>query len=152
MIEVKEEIKKSKFIGYAIKLSSVQQANEIFEKLKKEHKKATHVCFAYKIISNGVESVKFFDDGEPNGTAGRPILSVIEKSGSENVAVFVVRYFGGIKLGAGGLVRAYTKLASMALEQLKNDNNWIKANWKKWKLQSVFRWRLRFEFNAWNNL
>ena len=79
--------------------------------MKKQHKKATHICYAYK-ITNGAEIVKFSDDGEPSGTAGRPILGVIEKRGKTNVIVAVVRYFGGVKLGAGGLVRAYTKTAS----------------------------------------
>lgn len=109
------EIKKSKFLAYSLKVESVEEAINVFEKLKKQHKKANHVCFAYKIVSNGVEQVKFFDDGEPNGTAGRPILSVIEKKGLENVAVYVVRYFGGVKLGAGGLIRAYSKAASGVL-------------------------------------
>ena len=82
--------------------------------LRKEHKKATHICYAYSITSPFAE--KAVDDGEPGGTAGRPILNVIQKRGEKNVCVFVVRYFGGIKLGAGGLVRAYTRTASMLFE------------------------------------
>lgn len=120
MKNVTYEIKKSTFIGFFEKVSSVCEVESIFEKLKKEYKKATHICFAYKIKSNGVEQVKFFDDGEPTGTAGRPILSVIEKKGLLNVVVFVVRFFGGVKLGSGGLLRAYSKITSLVLE---NENN-----------------------------
>lgn len=109
------EIKKSKFLAFALETNSATQAQEVFQALKKQHKKANHVCYAYKIVSNGVEQVKFSDDGEPSGTAGKPILSVIEKKNMENVAVYVVRYFGGVKLGAGGLVRAYSKAASGVL-------------------------------------
>jgi len=114
------EIKKSIFIGIYENVTSVNEVEEKFENLKKEHKRATHICFAYKIKLNGVEQVKFFDDGEPTGTAGRPILSVIEKKGLFNIVVFVVRYFGGVKLGSGGLLRAYSKTTSMVL---KNENN-----------------------------
>ena len=109
------EIKKSKFYGYSFSVTKQEQVLEILAKLKKEHKKATHICYAYKII-DGQEYVKFNDDGEPNGTAGRPILNVIEKKKLSNIVVFVVRYFGGIKLGAGGLVRAYTNCASDLLK------------------------------------
>lgn len=111
------EIQKSKFIGYAYHVNDVKNVEEILSVQRKDHKKATHICYAYK-INSGVEIVKFSDDGEPQGTAGRPILSVIEKKKLNNVLVVVVRYFGGIKLGAGGLVRAYTKTASLALGEL----------------------------------
>ena len=110
------EIKKSKFYGYRYDITTQSEADEIVAGLRKEHKKATHVCFAYKIVG-GQEIVKFSDDGEPSGTAGRPILGVIEKKNLKNVLVVVVRYFGGIKLGAGGLVRAYTKSASDVLSE-----------------------------------
>lgn len=108
------EIQKSKFYGYAYHVSDTKSVEEILSQLKTIHKKSTHICYAYKIVSS-VEQVKFSDDGEPSGTAGRPILSVVEKKKLTNVLVVVVRYFGGIKLGAGGLVRAYTKCASLAL-------------------------------------
>lgn len=109
-------IKKSKFYGYAYDVSSEEEIKTHLEKLKKENKKATHICYAYSLLSNGVQKEKFCDDNEPNGTAGRPILEVIKKKNMNNVVVFVVRYFGGIKLGAGGLIRAYTKTTSGALE------------------------------------
>lgn len=120
MKEQSFEIKKSTFIGFFSKVTSVSEVEELLKEIKKQHKKAKHICFAYKIISSGTEHVKFSDDGEPTGTAGRPILSVIEKKKLENVVIFVVRYFGGIKLGSGGLIRAYTKTASMVSE---NENN-----------------------------
>ena len=110
------EIKKSKFIGYAYKISSVSDVKNTLEKLKKEHKKATHICYAYKLIGEDY-SEKAFDDGEPNGTAGKPILNVINKKNLSNILVVVVRYFGGIKLGAGGLLRAYSKTASETLKE-----------------------------------
>lgn len=109
------EIKKSKFYGYLFEVKSQNDVLAILANLKKEHKKATHICYAYKIV-DGQEIVKFNDDGEPSGTAGRPILNVIEKKKLCNVLVCVVRYFGGIKLGAGGLVRAYTKCTSELLK------------------------------------
>ena len=109
--------KKSKFYGYAYKVESAKQVDEIIAALKKEHKKATHVCQAYNRSAEQVLA-KAVDDGEPRGTAGRPIFNVIDKKNLRNVLLVVVRYFGGIKLGAGGLVRAYTKCASGAVEEV----------------------------------
>lgn len=106
--------KKSRFIGYLFCCKTLQDVEKSLSELKKEHKKATHICYAYSLSSPFLE--KAVDDGEPGGTAGRPILSVIQKKGKKDVCVFVVRYFGGIKLGAGGLVRAYTKTASEVLK------------------------------------
>lgn len=105
------EIKKSKFIGYAFFCADTETANNYLASLRLEHKKATHVCYAYVINSNEKAS----DDGEPQGTAGLPILEIIKKRKLTNVLVVVVRYFGGIKLGAGGLVRAYGESATLAL-------------------------------------
>ena len=104
-------ISKSKFIAYSFAVHSSQQVSEYLGFLKKEHSDATHICYAYKFF--GTE--KCFDDGEPQGTAGKPILDCIKKSGFENVLIAVVRYFGGIKLGAGGLLRAYSNSASNVL-------------------------------------
>ena len=105
--------KKSRFVGYLFECKSASDVEKSLSELKKEHKKATHICYAYSLSSPFLE--KAVDDGEPGGTAGRPILSVIQKKGRHDVCVFIVRYFGGIKLGAGGLVRAYTKTASEVL-------------------------------------
>ena len=105
--------KKSRFLGYLFECKTAQDVEKSLSELKKEHKKATHICFAYSLSNPFLE--KAVDDGEPGGTAGRPILSVIQKKGEKDVCVFIVRYFGGIKLGAGGLVRAYTKTTSEVL-------------------------------------
>lgn len=109
------EIKKSKFISKLYRVSSLEEVNNILTKLKKEYNDATHHCYAY-IINN---SKKSSDDGEPGGTAGIPILQVLDKNNLNYVLCVVIRYFGGIKLGAGGLVRAYTKSIS---ELIKNTN------------------------------
>ena len=106
--------KKSRFIGYLFNCDNVEDVQNALLLLKNEHKKATHICYAYSLKNPFLE--KAVDDGEPGGTAGKPILSVIQKKGASNVCVFVVRYFGGIKLGAGGLVRAYTKTTSEAMK------------------------------------
>lgn len=111
------EVKKSKFYSFAFEVDTKQQCDEILADLQKQHKKATHVCYAY-VLSN---TAKMSDDGEPSGTAGRPILNVLEKRKMQNIMVVVIRYFGGVKLGAGGLVRAYTKSASLALENFNKD-------------------------------
>lgn len=105
-------IKKSRFITKLIYIDDIDEVNKIIDNLKKEYKKATHICYAY--IIDGKE--KAVDDGEPSGTAGRPILNVIQKKSVTNVLAVVIRYFGGIKLGAGGLVRAYTNSISDAFK------------------------------------
>lgn len=116
MIENEIIIKKSKFITKLYNIEDVKEISSIIEDLKKEYKKATHICYAY--IINGQE--KAVDDGEPSGTAGRPILNVLQKRKENKKLVVVIRYFGGVKLGAGGLVRAYTKSASEILKKLEN--------------------------------
>lgn len=108
-------IKKSRFIGYAKPVSTEEEALQFIEELKKQHWNATHNCSAY-MIGERDEIQKQSDDGEPSGTAGRPILEVIKHQGLKNVAIVVTRYFGGIMLGAGGLVRAYTDGAVAAIE------------------------------------
>lgn len=107
-------INKSRFIAYRLELTSLEQVKPFLLGLKKEHKKANHVCYAY-VYKGEVVSEKCSDDGEPNGTAGYPILNVIKKKNLTNTLVAVVRYFGGIKLGAGGLTRAYTKATAEVL-------------------------------------
>lgn len=100
-------IKKSRFIGHARPVESEDEAVAWIEQLKKKYWDATHNCSAYRIGERD-ECQKASDDGEPSGTAGKPILEVIKHRGLKNTAVVVTRYFGGIMLGAGGLVRAYT--------------------------------------------
>ena len=102
------EIKKSKFISKIFKVYDIEEANNILSHLKTEYNDATHQCYAYIINDHKKSS----DDGEPSGTAGTPILQVLEKNNLNYALCVVIRYFGGIKLGAGGLVRAYTKAAS----------------------------------------
>lgn len=115
--------KKSRFIGIAYNVDTKSQIDEILLSIKKEHKKCRHICFAYK-ISAPEYLIKCSDDGEPNGTAGRPILNIIEKKNLDHILVVVIRYFGGIKLGAGGLFRAYTNCASGAVEEFINNGTY----------------------------
>lgn len=105
--------KKSLFIGYATIVKSEEEALEIIKSKKKEYSDATHNVYAYMI---GDTIARYSDDNEPQGTAGMPALNSIRMSGITDVLVVVTRYFGGILLGAGGLVRAYSTAASMALE------------------------------------
>lgn len=109
------EIKKSNFISNIYKVSTIEEVNNILLDLKKEYSDATHHCYAY--IINDIK--KSSDDGEPGGTAGIPILQVLEKNNLNYVLCVVIRYFGGIKLGAGGLVRAYTKSISELIKNSK---------------------------------
>jgi uncharacterized YigZ family protein len=100
-------IKKSRFIGYAKPVNSEEEAVRFIESIKKQHAAATHNCSAYRIGQRD-EIQKQSDDGEPSGTAGKPIMEVIKNQGLKDIVVVVTRYFGGIMLGAGGLIRAYT--------------------------------------------
>lgn len=108
-------IEKSRFIGYALPVSSEEEARAFIAELHELHPQATHVCSAW-IIGAGGLAMRFSDDGEPSGTAGVPMLEVLKKEGLTDIVCGVVRYFGGVKLGAGGLIRAYTRGAVVALE------------------------------------
>lgn len=105
--------KKSRFIGRIWPVETEEEALARIQEMKKKHYDATHNCWAY-IIRDG--AVRFSDDGEPGGTAGMPMLQVLQREGLFNVVCVVTRYFGGILLGAGGLVRAYTKGAKIAVD------------------------------------
>jgi uncharacterized YigZ family protein len=105
--------KKSHFIGRVWPVETEEEALEKIQAMKKQHYGATHNCWAY-IIKDG--AVRFSDDGEPGGTAGMPMLQVLQREGLYNIVCVVTRYFGGILLGAGGLVRAYTKGAKIAVD------------------------------------
>ena len=109
------EINKSKFLTYIFKVKNPKEIANYLDELKIKYKDATHICYAY-IIDN---YSKFFDDNEPNGTAGKPILEVLKKNNLNNVVAFVIRYFGGIKLGSGGLIRAYSNSVSECLKKTK---------------------------------
>jgi uncharacterized YigZ family protein len=108
------EEKRSIFIGYAKPVKSEEEAAEFIKMIKSKHKDATHNVFGYT-MKKGVIA-RYSDDGEPQGTAGMPVLDVIRKSGVDDACVVVTRYFGGTLLGAGGLVRAYSQAAKIALE------------------------------------
>ena len=105
------EIKKSKFIAYYYEVQSKEEVKIIWESLKKEHKKARHIPYAYYIFNTAGKS----DDKEPSNTAGTPIFYILEHSNYRSHAIFVVRYFGGLKLGAGGLIRSYQEAAKQVL-------------------------------------
>ena len=108
-------VEKSTFIGYAKPIKTEEEAIEFVNEIKKKHKDATHNVWAYTVGEN-MNIQRYSDDGEPQGTAGIPTLEVIKKEDLRDVVVVVTRYFGGIKLGAGGLVRAYTKGAKVGIE------------------------------------
>ena len=111
------KVKGSRFIAQTIRSDSVEQAQSELELIRKREYAATHNCYAY-IVGTPEKDVafKYSDDGEPSGTAGRPIYNIISGSGITNVLLVVTRYFGGTKLGTGGLVRAYSESARLALE------------------------------------
>ncbi len=109
------EINKSRFIGYSKPVETEEEAQEFIEEISKKHYDATHNVYAYIIgLDMGIQ--RFSDDGEPSGTAGIPSLEVLKKEGLVNTVVVGTRYFGGTKLGAGGLIRAYTRTAKIAVD------------------------------------
>ncbi|MFD1361696.1 YigZ family protein [Lentibacillus salinarum] len=108
-------IQKSRFIGYVKRVETEEEAQAFIQKIKKKHHDATHNCSAYMVGEHN-QFQKANDDGEPSGTAGVPILEVLKKQELKDTAVVVTRYFGGIKLGAGGLIRAYSSTTSQALQ------------------------------------
>ena len=115
--QVQEEIKKSRFICHAKRIYSEEEARDFITAIKKEHYKATHNCSAF-IVGERSEIKRTSDDGEPSGTAGIPMLGVLENHNLTNVCVVVTRYFGGIKLGAGGLIRAYAGSVALAVKEI----------------------------------
>ena len=115
--QVQEEIKKSRFICHAKRVYSEEEARDFITAIKKEHYKATHNCSAF-IVGKRSEIKRTSDDGEPSGTAGVPMLGVLENHNLTNVCVVVTRYFGGIKLGAGGLIRAYAGSVALAVKEI----------------------------------
>lgn len=104
--------KKSRFIGYIKPVKSQKEARDFIEKISKENMQATHNVFVYRLIENDKEYFKYDDDGEPLNTAAKPMAEIFERKKVYNFALVCTRYFGGIKLGAGGLIRAYAKVAS----------------------------------------
>lgn len=115
--QVQEEIKKSRFICHTKRVYNEEEARDFISAIKKEHYKATHNCSAF-IVGERSEIKRTSDDGEPSGTAGVPMLGVLENHNLTNVCVVVTRYFGGIKLGAGGLIRAYAGSVALAVKEI----------------------------------
>ncbi|MBN2788717.1 MAG: YigZ family protein [Candidatus Delongbacteria bacterium] len=113
-----EKIKGSRFIGSIFKTESKEEAEEQLEMIRKKNYSATHNCFAYTV---GIDQpvTRFSDDGEPSGTAGRPMMNVLESSGLSNVLLVVTRYYGGTKLGTGGLMKAYSEAAKEVISNSK---------------------------------
>ena len=113
-------IKKSRFIGYLFSIKNQNDAIEKIKDIRKKHYDATHNCYAYIINDNGQTVIKSSDDGEPGGTAGVVIYEVLKKNNLTNILCVITRYFGGIKLGAGGLVRAYSQTTGETIKQITN--------------------------------
>lgn len=109
------EVSKSRFIAFANRVNNEAEAIAFIQKIKKQHWEARHNCSAY-LIGENTAWQKADDDGEPSGTAGKPILEVLKKQNLKDTVIVVTRYFGGIKLGAGGLIRAYGKATSLVLD------------------------------------
>ncbi len=107
-------VNKSRFIGYACPCETEEEALSFLRRIREKHRDATHNCYAY-VIGENAGIMRYSDDGEPGGTAGLPMMEVIKARGVVNCCVVVTRYFGGVLLGAGGLVRAYTKGCAIAL-------------------------------------
>ena len=115
--QAQEEIKKSRFICHIKRVTTEEEARNFIQAVKKEHYKATHNCSAF-ILGERSEMKRSSDDGEPSGTAGVPMLGVLENHQLTNVCAVVTRYFGGIKLGAGGLIRAYAGSVALAIKEI----------------------------------
>jgi len=111
------EEKKSKFIGYIKPVSTVEEAEKFIGSIKEMHPNATHNIPLYRVVENGQEYFKYNDDGEPANTAGKPMAEILNILDVYNVAIVATRYFGGIKLGAGGLIRNYAKTAKIAVNE-----------------------------------
>ena len=112
-------VKKSKFICNLIKVKTQEEAENMIKKMKKKYYDARHNCVAYRVMENEQIVEKSSDDGEPSGTAGGPMLNILKKNNLCNILVVVTRYFGGILLGTGGLVRAYSDVTLQAIDSIE---------------------------------
>lgn len=131
------EIKKSRFLGHLLSADSAAQAKSAVELLREEHPGARHVVWAFRTGRQPPFEEGFSDDGEPSGTGGKPLRSLIEGRAATNLAVAVVRYFGGTKLGTGGLVRAYSEAGRLVMDA---------ASWRAFHLQVYFTADLAYTF------
>ncbi len=140
--------KKSRFIGRVWQVETEEEALEKIQAMRKQHYDATHNCWAY-IIKDG--PMRFSDDGEPGGTAGMPMVQVLQREGLFNVVCVVTRYFGGVLLGAGGLVRAYTKGAKIAVDAAGKS---MKRVWDVLYLPCPYTWyeRIKLEIAAFGGI
>ncbi|MGC9513452.1 MAG: IMPACT family protein [Fidelibacterota bacterium] len=111
--------KGSKFLGHAYPVISENQAETVLKEIRKKYYDATHNCYAWRVGTGKDELFRYSDDGEPSGTAGKPIFDMLDKYGVTNLLVVVTRYFGGTKLGTGGLVRAYSQSAELTLSEAR---------------------------------
>ena len=116
-LETEIVVKKSKFIANLIKVTSKQDAEEKIKNIKKKYFDARHNCISYRVLEDENIIERFSDDGEPQGTAGKPMLNILQKNNLVNVLIVVTRYFGGILLGTGGLVRAYSDSLLKAIDE-----------------------------------
>ncbi len=131
-------IQKSRFIGHAAPVSSEEAALAFLENVRREHRTANHNCFAYVIGSNaGV--MRYSDDGEPGGTAGLPMMNVLQARGTVDCAVVVTRYFGGVLLGTGGLTRAYSHTCALAV-----------AAAGVCEMSPTYQWQLEVDYPLWD--
>lgn len=123
-----DKIKGSRFIGTLIKVSDRDEAEQELELFRKQNYNVTHNCFAYSVGLNNNIITRYSDDGEPSGTAGRPMMNVLESSGISNVLLIVTRYYGGTKLGTGGLMKAYSEAAKEVISHSKVHDVEIKTS------------------------
>lgn len=121
--------KGSRFIAYAYPISTTDEFKKYLQELKKEHPKAVHLCFAYRLGIDG-NIFRASDDGEPNGTAGKPILNVIDSKQLTNILIIIVRYFGGTLLGVPGLINAYKSATAMALQVVPFVKKLVEINYE----------------------
>ena len=140
------EIKKSIFITHILPVNSEEEAQQALADLRKKYKDATHNCYAY-VIGENAGVMRYSDDGEPGGTAGMPVLQVLQREGMFNILCVVTRYFGGTLLGAGGLVRAYAHSAKLGLDAAGRS---IKQVWTRVLLPCPYSWyeRVKLEVPA----
>lgn len=124
-----KDIKKSRFIAHLAQTFSEDEANQFIQKIREQESSATHNCTAFIVLEN-VEIERMSDDGEPSGTAGSPILNVLQQNNLKNVTAVVTRYFGGIKLGAGGLIRAYSSTTADAIKEIGLVENRLQQGYK----------------------
>ena len=133
------EEKKSKFIGYIKPVSTVEEAEKFIASIREMHPNATHNVPLYRVVEEGQEYFKYNDDGEPTNTAGKPMAEILNILDVYNVAIVATRYFGGIKLGAGGLIRNYAKTAKIAVNE---------AGIVEYKEKSLFIIDYDYEYNG----